>query len=178
MLSQKRLRELLLYSPERGFFTWKITKGKIKANSIAGTLHRDGRRQIQIDGRIYKEHRLAWFYVYGYMPDELDHINRNAADNRLVNLRLCSHQENLLNRGKYRNNTSGFPGVSWDRRRGQWEAYARLDGRRKFIGRFDDFEKAVKARTDFCNKNYGEFYLQNGDQVRELVFTKKQQVAA
>ena len=46
-------------------------------------------------------------------PDEMvvDHINRKPWDNRRCNLRVCTFQENLLNKSKQRDNTSGFRGV-------------------------------------------------------------------
>lgn len=41
----------------------------------------------------------------------IDHINGNRADNSWKNLRLASKTENGTNRGKSKNNTSGFKGI-------------------------------------------------------------------
>ena len=76
----------------------------------------------------------------------VDHINRNRADNRKVNLRCCSKFENNLNRGRRSTNTSGVIGVHYDRKRDKWIANITYDKRRIFIGRFISKDEAVKAR--------------------------------
>lgn len=45
-------------------------------------------------------HRLVWETFNGAVPDslELDHIDRNTANNTLSNLRVVTHSENLCNR--------------------------------------------------------------------------------
>lgn len=45
-----------------------------------------------------------------------------------------------------KNNTSGHKGVSWNKRRELWEAYIQVHGKRKYLGRFDKYTDAVKAR--------------------------------
>ncbi|MDA6380520.1 HNH endonuclease signature motif containing protein [Escherichia coli] len=70
---------------------------------------------IMINGKAYPAHRLAWLIVYGTMPDGfIDHINRVRTDNRISNLRLVTHSENMQNRKIQKNNKSGYRGVSWD----------------------------------------------------------------
>lgn len=73
--------------------------------------------QIKISGKLYHAHRLAWLYVYGYMPEkEIDHINRIRDDNRIANLREATSQLNSLNTGIYKNNTSGSKGIYYNKR--------------------------------------------------------------
>ena len=59
-------------------------------------------------------HRIVWEMHCGEIPDnmEIDHINHNNSDNRIENLRLVTKQENLKNKSKHKNNTSGITGVS------------------------------------------------------------------
>jgi hypothetical protein len=60
----------------------------MKAGEIAGHVKADGYRYIEIDGVEYKACDLAWLYVHGAWPiGEIQHINGNRDDNRLVNLR-------------------------------------------------------------------------------------------
>ena len=70
MLTEERLKEVLSYNAmDSGIFTWKIAKARsIKVGDIAGADDGAGYIQIQIDGTLYKAHRLAWLYVYGKFP--------------------------------------------------------------------------------------------------------------
>jgi hypothetical protein len=97
-LTQGRLRELLSYDPETGAFTWLVSLGRrVRVGDVAGTFN--GRYwAITVNKRIYMAHRLAWLYVYGSFPKyELDHINGDKIDNRIVNLRDVTGQVNRQN---------------------------------------------------------------------------------
>jgi hypothetical protein len=99
--TQSRLLELLDYDKDSGNFTWiKSPRRGVAPGSIAGTPTTKGYRHIMIDRRRYFAHRLAWLYVYGEDPGDLqlDHINRVRSDNRIDNLRLATQSENGLNR--------------------------------------------------------------------------------
>lgn len=104
---------------------------------------RDGR--VDVCTNTYGSHKerkylLLTRYLLNPSKDlKIDHINRNTLDNRKENLRIVTTFENNLNKS---NNTSGCVGVVWDKSRNQWK----VDLRNKFIGRFDNFEDAVKAR--------------------------------
>src|SRR5437868_3578208 len=97
-VTAERLREVLIYAPETGLFYWRGQRGGQGARCEAGTWHSHGYRSIKIDGVAYYAHRLAWLYVHGEHPNrEIDHDNGDRGDNRIVNLRQCSHAENLRN---------------------------------------------------------------------------------
>ena len=67
-------------------FVWKVSKGKRKRGSIAGSLT-DGYRGITVDRQNYVAHRLAWFYVHGRWPKaQVYFINGRRDDNRIANL--------------------------------------------------------------------------------------------
>jgi len=70
---------------------------------------------------------------------------------------LCTNQENNFNKGLYSHNTSGVTGVSWDKSRNKWEAHIKLNQKKKHLGRYNNFEDAVKARKEAENKYFGEF---------------------
>lgn len=65
-----------------------------------GTVRKDGYIAAAVKGKQYLLHRLAFFYVNGYMPVEIDHINGIRSDNRISNLREVDHKENTRNRNK------------------------------------------------------------------------------
>ena len=108
-LTQECLKRLLDYDPKTGVFTWRVRTGRSRPGAEAGTLHPSGYRFIKVGHKSRAAHRLAWLYVYGFFPHEIDHINGSKADNRLANLRVVSHRQNGLHR--HRANRSSKLGV-------------------------------------------------------------------
>jgi len=156
---RERVVELLNYDPETGVFTRKVRRRRFLAGEVAGTLNGKGYIRIRIDGKDYLAHRLAWLVVHGHLPDELDHINGEPSDNRIINLRQATRQENVRNTGMRVNNTSGYKGVCWGKSRGKWIATARdANGKSKYIGRFHNPEAASAAYEAYASRNYGAFY--------------------
>ena len=51
-------------------------------------------------------------------------------------------------------NTSGFKGVSWDKKRKRWEAYIHFKYKKIHLGLYDDIEDAVKARKQAEEKYF------------------------
>jgi len=146
-LTQTKLKESLKYDPDTGLLRRKKRRGKLKIGEPAGTVRTDRYVLIHIEGEKYYAHRLAWLYVYGYLPEnEIDHINRNAADNRLCNLREVSRQCNAKNYGNRKDNTSGIKGVSWNKKERRWTPCIELDGKQHHLGSYKDFDNAVCAR--------------------------------
>lgn len=91
-------------------------------------------------------------------PDlEVDHINCDKTDNRKSNLRICTHSQNARNRGKKSDNTSGFVGVTYEKRRNKWVARIWNNGKRIHLGEFKDIEDAIKTRKEAEIKYYGEY---------------------
>jgi len=145
-LTPERLHELLDYNPDTGVFAWRVRWYRVRPGDVAGTPDGRGYLCIQVCGKCYKAHRLAWFYVYGIWPDgQIDHRNGCRSDNRLLNLRVCTNAENGQNRGLNKNNTSGYVGVSFDRKNACWQAHIRVNGERHKLGVFKDIEEAAAA---------------------------------
>lgn len=86
----------------------------------------------------------------------VDHINRDRLDNRKSNLRVVSYNLNGFNKGKQSNNTSGYVGVSWDKRKRKWEASIKVDRKKRFLGYFDDINNAVVIRHQAELEYFGE----------------------
>ena len=111
----------------------------------AGTLLKSGYVQLAVNGRFYRAHRVIWAMHYDVVPEFIDHINRNRADNRLENLRPASKAENAQNRGITSMNSSGVIGVSPCRRTGKWQAQIKCMGVHRHLGRFDTVVEAEAA---------------------------------
>ena len=87
----------------------------------------------------------------------VDHIDGNGLNNSKSNIRLCSRAENLRNRGRQVNNTSGYSGVAWNKRHRYWEVYIKAGGGRIRLGYFRDKIDAINARMDGAYKYHKEF---------------------
>jgi len=75
-LTQEKLREYLIYSPETGEFKWRKNRGRARSGGLAGAPDRNKYIRVWIYGQKYLAHRLAWFYMTGTWPDEqIDHCN-------------------------------------------------------------------------------------------------------
>lgn len=148
MLTQDELKSLLSYNRRTGVFKWRVSPcGNVKRWSVAGSLNEEGYRFIDIRGRTYRAHRLAWFYVTGKWPVEhLDHKNCDHDDNRFTNLREASLAQNNQNRVRPNTgNSSGVLGVSWDIRRQRWRAQIWVEGRSRSLGHFKHKTEARRA---------------------------------
>lgn len=99
-------------------------------------------------------HRMLMKFPKGKI---IDHINHDRLDNRKENLRICSIKENLRNRTKNKNNTSGYKGVSWNKIAKKWVSYIRVDGKRINLGYFDDITKAAEAYKTASDKYFKQF---------------------
>jgi hypothetical protein len=129
----------------------------VKVGDIAGTTDKNGYIVIGIDGRYYKAHHLAWFFVHRVWPVELDHKNVVPGDNSLDNLREATRSQNTCNRLMQSNNTSGFKGVSFDRQRRVFHAYIKLNGKRRYLGCRDTALAASFVYERAAIELHGEF---------------------
>lgn len=163
MLTAERARELLSYDPDTGEFRWRVQRGPRKAGSIAGSIKKlNGRkyRTLCVDGEYFLAHRLAWFFVTGTRPPDdrdIDHKNTDGTDNRFANLRLATRAQNMHNRTRQKNNTSGFKGVYPDRKRNLWAAQIDVGGKAKFLGAFKTPEEAHAVYCKAAAELHGEF---------------------
>ena len=156
-LTQERLREVLSYDPETGIFKNRISRGRSRVGAIIGCMYTCGYTMIVLCSERIYAHRLAWFYQHGRWPkNQLDHINGNRSDNRLVNLREATNQENQMNAKIPITNTSGFKGVSWYSKRQKWHAQIQF-GVNMHIGFFDSKEGARDAYESAAHKLFGKF---------------------
>lgn len=145
-MDQSYVRQLLNYDPDTGIFTWRVKHSKkVVAGRVAGGFNVKGYIVIGIDGRCYYAHRLAWLYMTGNWPRQVDHDDNVKHHNWWSNLRLATHQQNVLNAKRADNNTSGFKGVSWHKGAGRWSAQIYLNGKSKYLGLFDDPTEAHDA---------------------------------
>jgi hypothetical protein len=88
----------------------------------------------------------------------VDHLDRNRLDNRKSNLRSATFQESTVNRGMFKNNTSGYKGVWFE---SKWRAGVGINGRYVKLGSFETAEDAARAYDEAALKNFGPHALLN-----------------
>ncbi len=152
-LTADRLRELLHYNPDTGEFVWLEGRSTVTAGMVAGSNDHKGYWRMQIDGRVYRAHRLAWLYMTGQWPDGLiDHRDRDRTNNRFSNLRKATPSQNAAN-GRARR--TGLKGAH--RNRGRWEAKVRKNGKAIYLGSFATEAEAHAAYLLGAREHFGEF---------------------
>ena len=143
-ITPERLRSLLDYCPNSGLLTFRVSKGRKPAGSVAGTKNFYGYIAVMLDGRLYRAHRLIWLHVHGEWPDQIDHINGVRDDNRLSNLRSVPLKVNNQNYRKPRiDSASGIQGIT--ARGSKWQAQLTVDGKNHWLGNFPTREMAHQA---------------------------------
>jgi hypothetical protein len=139
------------YNPETGAFTRLRSCRGIPAGAAAGWTTAQGYRSITIGKVAVYAHRLAWAIVHRQWPDvSIDHINGNRQDNRISNLRVATHAQNLANRFVRKDSESGIKGVRQNKRTGKWQARIEL-------GNFGSAEDAARAHALITEMAWGEF---------------------
>lgn len=160
-LTADLVRQALTYEPETGAFIWRVRAGRYPAGRRAGYINFHGRRMIRltVGGKRYNllASRLAWLYVSGVMPEaEMDHINGDPADDRILNLRLADRSQQLANTRLNKRNTSGYRGVS-QQRNGNWLMQVAWRGKHYRQFGFPTAEAASVAYAKVAAELHGEF---------------------
>ena len=159
-ITHARLVELLHYDPENGEFHW-LKKTCARHNNFktgpVSTVDSKGYRVLKIDGKRYRQHHLAWFYMTGSFTEKfIDHVNGDKSDNRFANLREATGSQNQWNTVIRQDNASGFKGVSF--KDGKWRARCAVKGKTFELGRFSNIQDAVIAVKNFREENHESFF--------------------
>lgn len=141
-------KEYLKYNSDNGNFTWiKPTSKRVCIGTKAGTLDKDGYCVIKFNYKLYRAHRLAWFYMYDVWPSQqIDHIDGNKLNNSITNLRDVNSQTNMENiKNVGRSNTSGMLGVSFHKHKKKYMANIKVNKKTMYLGSFNKAEDAQSA---------------------------------
>lgn len=151
-LTAERLRTVLKYDLTTGIF-WR---DGAPVGCLFRRRNRDSYWLVGIDGKQYYAHRLAWFYVTGEWPDQIDHINRNGLDNRWANLRLATCSQNRVNASAQKHSRSKHRGIHRISS-GRYRVQLQKDGKSIHVGYFASMADAVLARDVAARRVHGEF---------------------
>ena len=148
--SPERLNRLLRFDPVSGKLFWRERPFDKSFNTKysgkeAGWVCGQGYINVTIEGVHYLAHRIAWAMYYGQWPtNDIDHKNRNKADNRIKNLRDVTNSVNHRNLRVRCDNSSGVTGVT--KRGNRWRAQIQVNGKTHYLGSYFSKRKAIEAR--------------------------------
>ena len=152
----ERLREL--FEVRDGKLYNRVTRRKAVVGVEAGGYRKDGYHRVTVDCVKYLSHRVIFAITHGRWPvADVDHMNGLVAGNDPSNLREATHADNMRNGKVRKNNTSGAPGVSWDKERSKWAITVRCAGKTHHFGRHDDFELAELIASEARRRLFGAF---------------------
>lgn len=119
------------------------------------TLHifKNGKNYRCRTGKHIYLHRIVMDCPKGMV---VDHINHNTLDNRKVNLRICTPQDNMKNLPLYKTNKTGYSAI----RKRYGKFIVQVEKTRRQLGKFNTLEEAVKARDEYYSQNNYICHLQ------------------
>jgi len=134
--------------------TWHLTSNGYPATNVRSP-----------DGR-YKRvllHHLVYHYYHGPVPPghEIDHEDKDKTNALPSNLRHLTRSGNMANKGRDRDNTSGYKGVSWNKNRSLWVANIRKNGNRISLGGFADKHEAARRVNAAYREHFPEVAIPN-----------------
>lgn len=105
--------------------------------------------------RTVRMHReiLGLFFGDGL---KIDHKNHNGLNNQKKNLRFATRSQNAMNQ-KIRITTSNYKGVSWHKGNKKWIAYIKINGKRLYLGLFNNEVEAAKIYDKEAKQLFGEY---------------------
>lgn len=155
-LDATTVRQVFDYDPDTGVLTWRRHARRETVGKVAGWLEANGRIKVSFRGKNYQAHRIIWLWVHGRWPvNEMDHINRNPADNRIINLREATHSQNGAN--KVFKSATGFKGVTVEKRTGKFRASIWKNNNSIGLGTFSTAEAAAAAYLKAAKDRWGDF---------------------
>ena len=155
-ITHAQLLALVRYDPETGHFTSLVRRQGVRKDRPLGSVEPNGYRRLRLAGTRYMADRLAWFYMTGAWPEvTVDHRDLNRANDRWGNLREATHSQQHANtRGQM---PPGLKGAHWNRFRGHWQSYIKVNGKSLFLGRFETPEEAHRAYVAAATRIHGEY---------------------
>jgi hypothetical protein len=180
-VSPDYLRARLRYEPETGLLFWRVRdashfiEGRVKSASAANRFNANfankeaftslsfGYKISNVNNQHIKAHRAAWAIHYGEWPEGLiDHINRDRADNRIINLRVVSRHENNSNVSSAKGSSSKYVGVYFaPNKRKPWIANIKVNRKSKYLGGYATEDEAGEAYNIAASAAYGQHATKN-----------------
>lgn len=150
-----------------GILYWKnvLKYTNLKIGSKAGNIKNDNRCVIGLMGTTFYASRIVFLWHNGYMPNFVDHIDRNTLNNLIGNLREATNSQNQANKTKSINKTSIYKGVHFTKVRNgtsdkiyeYWNSLIYVNGKTIRMGNFKSEREAALIYNKAAVRHFGEF---------------------
>ena len=121
-------------------YKWYLKNGYVLTNKKNNDIYK----------RLRLHHLIIGKPIFGL---EIDHKNGNKLDNRKQNLRIITHQQNIMNRKA--------KGYYWYKINKKWRAMIQINKKIIHLGYFINRQDAINARKIAENKYFGIYAYNN-----------------
>lgn len=157
--------ETLFYIDADFNLRWRVKRNGTKGlDSIAGYISSLGYRVVEYKGKGYRVHR-AIYQMYNKIQLleanlEIDHIDCDKLNNHIDNLRCSTAMQNSRNREKHIGNTTGYKGISFDKkcRKKPWRPIIGVNYKHISLGYYETKEEAYAAYCEAAKKYHQDFH--------------------
>jgi hypothetical protein len=156
-LTKKQFAELDHVDYDLTAFKWNTQKSR-RTFYARRTDHTDGKKAVLL-------HRVVLSRMLNrelLQSEEVDHIDGNGLNNRRKNLRLVSHQQNMMNMKSHSDGTSVYKGVGFHKKSSKWRARIFVDRHEMHLGLFNSEIEAANAYDIAAEKIFKTFANLNG----------------
>lgn len=157
-ITQELVKQKFIYKD--GNLYWRHSTRNKKAGALAGWIgiwSGQERRRIQVLKTRLMQSQMVFLYHKGYIPEVVDHIDRNPMNDRIENLRAATNLQNARNRTSNKNSSSKYKGVCIDPKTRKWRAYIFIDKKQKGLGNFNTENEAAICYNEAAKIHHGEF---------------------
>jgi len=161
-ITQSLMIKHFTYSEGKLFWRERTsTRNVARVGDEAGGPDKKGYRQIGFFKKRHRTHRLIFLFHHGWLPAEIDHIDRDTSNDRIENLRPASRLNNMHNTRYKVSGSSRHKGVYFDKVRQKYRARIRGNGRTECLGFFTDEDAAGRAYNAAAIRIQGSYATLN-----------------
>ena len=151
------IEENISYDPNTGLFKYLTRKGRKNKDLVVTSKDSHGYIRVSYKGKRYLGHRVAFYLMKGYWPQEdVDHIDGDRLNNKWDNLREASRSQNLWNQ-KCTRGSSKYKGVTKHQKGWVAQCNPRKNFGSGYIGFFLSEQEAALAYNYRAKDLFGEY---------------------